>query len=100
MVGPKLYIYFAPREESELAVHSRARLLELLDALRDQEFVSQEEFDLLWMATEKQLIVEGALRALRRLDAYHDRRGMKNRDSFDWTDDKAVFKEDPWTTRR
>lgn len=93
LVGPVLRTPTAPRDENGLSQSSRARLLELLQGLLDAGFVSREEFDFLWMVTEKQLIVEGAARALKRHDKYYFKKRDILGDSIDWTDDKSVFKE-------
>jgi hypothetical protein len=89
IIGQRQYPSLCPREEEKLRELSYARLMEVLDQLRELEFISEEEVELMRGATEPQLVVESVARALKRFDKYYATTHFGRR--IDWTDDKSVF---------
>lgn len=84
IVGPRLGLRHAPRDEYDLRQAHWARLYELLDLLYYRGFFTESEAKLMRQVTEKQLLVESLSRALRRYDIY---KGLPKEEAaqIDWT---------------
>jgi hypothetical protein len=71
----------------------QVRLIEALEDLYPLRFITDSELSLMKQVTEKQLVVESLVRALRRYDAYY-RAGHDRQQTTDWTDDRSVFPDE------